>query len=181
MDFKELLLKERKEFFLKANGGISLPAAGVIYWLVIGIAGYFLPKETWTYVAFFASGTIFPLGMLLSKPLKANLMADSPLSGVAMPAMLAMFMSWPITIAVVYIDFELVPLTLAIGMALHWPVIGWMYNSKSCFMHAFARVVLVSAVWFVFPDVRFTLLPILVSVIYLVTIFGIKYEIRKLR
>lgn len=181
MNFNDQLSQERKAFFMKANGGISLPASGVIYWLGIGIAGFYLPKELWTYVAFFGSGVIFPLGLLLSKPLKSDLMVKSPLSGIVFPALLAMFMSWPITIAAAYSNLELVPLTLAIGMALHWPIIGWMYNCKSCLVHALVRVVLVTAVWFMMPEYRFTLLPILVSIIYFITIIGIKMELRKLK
>lgn len=181
MDFKEQQDQERRSLFLKANGGVSLPAAGVIYWLVVGIAGFYLPKELWTRLSLFATGAIFPLGLLLSKPLKADLMVKSPISSLFFPAFAAMVLSLPITIAVAYVDLQLVPLTLAIGMSLHWPVIGWMYNSKSCLIHAIVRVFLVTVIWFVFPEFRFTFLPIMVSLLYLFTIFGIKYELKKLK
>ena len=181
MEFKEQLLEERKDYFIKANGGISLPAAGVIYWLAFGIAGFYLPKDLWTYAAFFASGLMFPIGMLLSKPLKSNLMVKSALASVVFPALLSMLMTWPITIAATFINLDLVPLSLAIGMAMHWPVIGWMYNCKSCLIHAFARGILVTAVWFILPEYRFTIVPILVSVIYFITIIGIKLELKKLK
>ena len=131
----EELKQEKFKYFIEANGGISLPAAGFIYWLGLGIAGYYLDPKIWAIAGFFTSGLIFPLGLLLSKPLKSNLLVKHPLASVVMPAMMAMFLSWPMTIAGFVIDVSLVPLCLAIGMSLHWPVIGWMYGNKSCFIH----------------------------------------------
>ena len=36
------------------------------------------------------------------------------------------------------------PLTLAIGMTLHWPIIGWAYASRVCYAHAIARIAVVT-------------------------------------
>lgn len=100
-----------------------------------------MSDTNWTWVALFTSGLIFPLGLLLSKPFKSNLMVKTtPLSKLIFPAMLAMLLSLPITVAVTFVNVSLVPLTLGIGMSLHWPVIGWMYNSKTCLLHALVRV-----------------------------------------
>jgi hypothetical protein len=180
MTTEELNL-EKSRYIVATNGGISLPTAGFIYWLLLGIAGYYLAPRTWCLLGFFTSGLIFPLGLLLSKPMKSNLMLKAPLSGVVMPAMTAMFLSWPMIIAGYVTDFSLVPLFLAIGMTLHWPVIGWMYGSKTCIAHAISRVVVVTAIWFALPEQRFTLLPVAVSIIYFITIFGLKLEVKKLK
>ncbi len=91
MTTEELKL-EKSKYFIEANGGISLPAAGFIYWLALGIAGFYLDPKMWAITGFFSSGLIFPIGLLLSKPLKANLMVKHPLAGLVMPAMMAMFL-----------------------------------------------------------------------------------------
>ena len=175
----EELNVEKSKYMIATNGGIALPAAGFIYWLLLGMAGYYLEANTWALLGFFTSGLIFPLGLLLSKPLHANLMIKGPLSGLVLPAMTSMFLSWPMIISGYLTDVSLVPLLLAIGMSLHWPVIGWMYGSKVCLIHAISRVAIVTILWFVLPGYRFTLIPMGVSIIYLITIFGLKNEVKK--
>ena len=179
MNISEELVFEKKKYIIEANGGISLPAAGVVYWLALGVAGFYLEPNEWALLGFITSGLIFPLGMLLSKPLKANLMVKTPLSSLIFPAMVSMFLIWPIIIAGYLTSISLVPLFLAIGMSLHWPAIGWMYGSRVCLIHAIIRVGLVTIIWFALPDYRFTAIPILVSLIYLFTIWGLKQEVRK--
>lgn len=175
--FEKQFELEKKKFLVDANFGISLPAAGALYWLALGIAGFYLDPHTWSVFGFFGSGLIFPIGLMLSKPLKANLNAKSPFSSLAMPAVASMFLSWPLIIAGFMTDPMLVPLFLAIGMSLHWPAIGWMYGSEVCMFHALVRVILVSILWYFLPEMRFTVIPLVVSGIYVVTIFGMRREI----
>lgn len=170
---------EKKNYFLATSGGISLQASGAIYWLTLGIAGFFLSQNHWAILGFITSGLIFPIGLLLSKPLKSNLMLKRPLSSLVMPAMTAMFLTWPMIITGYFSDVAVVPLFLAIGMSLHWPAIGWMYNSKSCMIHAIFRVAIVTGLWFTLPGYRFTIIPLTVSIIYLLTIFSVRNELRK--
>ena len=177
--FEEEFDLEKKRFMVEANFGISLPAAGAIYWLALGIAGFYLDPRTWSIFGFFGSGLIFPLGLMLNRPLKANLSAKSPFTSLAMPAIASMFLSWPMIIAAFLTDLSLVPLFLAIGMALHWPAIGWMYGSEVCMFHALVRVVLVSILWYFVPDLRFILIPLVVCGLYLITIIGMRREVNE--
>ena len=144
----------QRRLLAKANGGISLPVAGALYWLALGVAGFFLPERLWIFCAAFGSGLIFPLGLLLARPLRSNLFVrDEPLAGVAV---LAINLLWPLYFAVIERAPELLPLALGIGMSLHWPVVGWMYGSRACLFHAVARVVMVSALWMWLPAERLT-------------------------
>lgn len=173
----QLLKEEKRNFLIRANGGISLPAAGALYWLALGLAGFYLDQSHWTYAALFGSGLIFPLGLLLSKPLKANLMVQSPLGSLFFPAFMSMFLSYPVSMTAAYYNVSIAPLAFSIGMSLHWPVIGWMYGSRICYVHALARAILVTACWFVFPDHRFTLIPFVVATLYLMTVAGLSREV----
>ncbi|MBF6025226.1 DUF7010 family protein [Lysobacter niastensis] len=172
-------LDQAKTDLLRAAGaGISLPAAGMLFWLALGTAGYLLDPKAWGLVACFGSGLIFPLGLLLSKPLGSNLFVkDRPLSSLALRAVVSINLLWPLHFAVYFADPQLLPLSLAIGMGLHWPIIGWMYGSNACFQHAFLRVGAASAVWFLYPEGRFTVLPFAVAAAYLVTIVQLKREL----
>lgn len=181
MHFAQALDQERRYFLVTSNGGIALPVAGAIYWLVLGLAGFYLKPGQWVLLAFFTSGLIFPLGLLLQKPLRANLLVKTPLSGMIAPALMAMLLSWPVTIAASGVNRSLAPLALAIGMSLHWPMIGWLFKSRVCLLHAVVRAVVVSGIWYTFPADRFTVLPLAVAVIYGLTVWGLKWEVAKAR
>jgi hypothetical protein len=172
-------LDQAKSQLLRASGaGISLPVAGILFWLSLGVAGYFLNPKMWGLVACFSSGLIFPLGLLLSKSFGSNLLVkDQPLSSLALRAVVSINLLWPLHFAVYFTNPELLPLSLAIGMGIHWPIIGWMYGSSACFQHAIIRVAAVSAVWFLYPAGRFTVLPFVVAVTYLITIFQLRREL----
>lgn len=177
MDFSQQLQLQKRDFLIKANGGIALPAAGTIYWLALGVAGLYLKPQTWFLVGAFSSGLIFPLGILLSKPLKSNIFVSTPLSDLIAPALISMLMFWPLAIAGSSANISFFPLALAVGMGMHWPVIGWMYGKRVFLYHGIARAVGCTMLWYIFPDQRFVIIPAFVSVVYLASIVGIKREV----
>lgn len=121
------------------------------------------------------------LGLLLQRPLRANILLKSPLSSLLLPALMTMMLSWPIIIVTSLSNKTVVPLTLAIGMGLHWPAIGWLYGSRTCLLHAPVRAVLVTTCWFCLPDERFTVLPLVVAVVYVVSVWGLRREVNLAR
>ncbi|MDB5367101.1 MAG: hypothetical protein JWM77_3028 [Rhodospirillales bacterium] len=140
-----------------------------------------LSLPTWCFVAAVLSGLIFPLGLALSKPLRANPMAKSPLSPAIAGAFIAMLLFWPMAFAAAAIAPAVVPLILAIGMSLHWPVIGWAYGKLRLFAaHAVVRAVVCTAIWFLLPDGRTTVLPAAVALIYFATTLAIAVDRRRL-
>jgi len=172
------LLAERRRYFVEARGGLSLPVAGAVYWIVLGILGMSWSLESWIMAAAAGSGMIFPLGVLLQGVLKANFMkAKSPVGGVAMQAIIAINFLWPLHIAFIQNAPEYTVLSLAVAMTLHWLVIGWSYASKACYIHAYARMVAVVAVFYLFPEHRLTLLPFTVAALYLLAALGIGLEV----
>jgi hypothetical protein len=177
MDFSQQLRLQKRDFLIKANGGIALPAAGTLYWLALGIAGLYLKPQSWFLVAAFSSGLIFPLGILLSKPLKSNIFVSTPLSNLIGPALISMLMFWPLAIAGSAANISFFPLALAVGMGMHWPVIGWMYGKKVFLYHGVVRAVGSTALWYIFPDLRFVIIPMFVSLVYVVSIIGIRREV----
>ena len=175
----EVVAAERRRLFVDARAGISLPVAGAVYWLALGAAGFALDEYVWCLVAFSASGLIFPLGLLLSKPLGARLLLDSPLAGVVLPALVPVGLSFGVTIPAFYVDPTLVPLSLAVGMSLHWPVIGWLYGRPEFVAHAVVRVLLAVALWVALPGARFTALPLAVGAVYCATVAALWVGVRR--
>lgn len=181
-DLKQIIDHERKRYCVAAGGGISLPVAGAIYWAAIGIAGFYLEAADWAFAAAFGSGLIFPLGVLLQGPLRSPFMkSKSPLSGVTFAAITAINLLWPIHILLIGGFPEAAPLTLAIGMSLHWPIIGWSYHSRTCLIHALVRVAAVTVIWYGFPDLRLTGIPFVVAALYLFAAAGLKWEVLRFR
>lgn len=167
------------QFQIETNSGISLPVAGAIYWLVLGVLGYFLSPFEWALAAAVTSGMIFPLGILLQKSFKSPfLKAKSPLSSLALRATVSMNLLWPVHIAVMLNAVELFPLSLGIGMSLHWLIIGWGYDSRACILHVAVRTVVVSALWFLAPALSYTVLPFAVTVVYIITAVQLRAEVK---
>jgi hypothetical protein len=75
-------------------------------------------------------------------------------------------------------DMSLVPLALITGLASHWPAVGWLYATAIFTVCAIVRVSLATAIWFLLPEARFTLLPLSTAVVYAITSWWILREVR---
>lgn len=83
-------------------------------------------------------------------------------------------MSWLVfAIAIPFFMVEPASLPLSVGIltGLMWLPFSWMIQHWVGQFHAFARTFLVIIVWFVFPDQRFVVIPAVIVVIYLITIY----------
>lgn len=178
MDFKTELEQQKRQLLIDANAGISFPVAGSIYWLALAILGYYLEPNFWIFIAFCGSGLIFPLGLLLDKPLKANSMMKTELTKLTFPALMGMLTFWPSAIIAYGSIPDLVPLILAIGMGAHWPVICWMYGLNTGMYHAGFRTVFVFLAWNFLPDLRYTLIPLIVMVVYLGSAIHMRSQVK---
>lgn len=93
-----------------------------------------------------------------------------------------MLLFWPMLIAAAKTAPELVPLILAIGMSLHWPVIGWSYGRTGLFSaHAVIRALFCLAIFSMFPEHSITWMPIGVAAIYGLTVLAILADVRRLK
>jgi len=177
-DLNDAFLDERKQFAAAAGGGVSLPVAGTLYWLVLTGLGTVFTPTLWGVAAAAGSGLIFPLGLMLQGLFRSPFMSvKSPLTQPVIYSVIAINLLWPVHIAIILNAPEIAPLSLAIGMALHWPVIGWVYGSRFGIVHAAIRIALVSGIWFALPEFRFTLLPLSVVIVYAVTAIWILIKI----
>ncbi len=170
-DLKEALKANRLASYARLRGGFPIPLAGATYWAVLGAAGYFLDLSVWSSVAFFGSGAIFPLALLYARIFRNDFMKDkAAVDSVLLPAFISMLLFWAFIVAAAAEGSSLIPLILAVGMSVHWPVIGWSYGRTAIYSaHAIARAIIPTAIWFYFPDERLTWLPLSVAAIYLIT------------
>ena len=103
----------------------------------------------------------------------------SAVGDVLLPTFVSMLLFWAIMfMAVKTTAPELTVPILAIGMSLHWPVIGWSYGRTALFTaHALIRAVVVSSIWFTLPEHILTAIPFAVAVIYALTVIAIYIDV----
>lgn len=176
----DLLAAERQRFFVQTRGGVYFPISGAIFWTALGIAGFFLSARTWCVLVLSMAALATPVAIYLFRKLVARLALKSPLATLILPALLPVALCLGMAIAAFQTDLSLVPLALVIGMASHWPAVGWMYGTKIYSVHAVVRVVLAVVIWFVWPEARFTALPIAIGVLYAITSLWLLREVRQL-
>ena len=171
-ELREALKQDRLASYVRLRGGFPIPLAGATYWIVLGIAGYQLTLPQWAQLAFFGSGAIFPLALLYAFLFRNNFMKDKTASGsVLVPALVSMLLFWAFIVVAVKEAPSMLSLILAVGMSIHWPVIGWSYGRTAIYSgHAVARAIIPTWIWFSYPEERLTLLPLSVSAIYLITV-----------
>ncbi len=176
VNLRQALLAERNAAFFRLRGGYPIALAGAIWWAFLGAAGYKLHNHNlWIILAFVTSGTIFPLALLLAKLCGIYFMKDrTAVNDVVFPAMASMLLFWPMAISAFWTYPQLVPLILGVGMSILWPVVGWTYGRTALYTtHAIVRAIVCFVLWNWLPSTRFTLLPLAVSLIYLLTIGAI--------
>ena len=181
-ELRQALLADRRASFIRLRGGFPIPVAGAVYWFVLAYAGTQTDLRGWVSVAVWGSGLIFPLALLFAKLFRCDFMHDRTAAGdVLLPALVAMLLFWPMLAATVWTAPQLAPLILAIGMSLHWPVIGWSYGQTGIYTaHAVARAVVAFAIWQYLPNMRLTGLPLSVALIYLATVAAIIVRARQM-
>jgi hypothetical protein len=169
------LLADRLASFHRLKGGYPVPLAGAVYWAALAVVGYTYTTREWLNVALWGSGLIFPLALLFGRFFRCNFMQDKTAAGdVLLPAFISMFLFWPMLVAAVWTSPQLAPLILATGMSIHWPVIGWSYGKTALYSaHCIVRAIVVFTIWVWIPESRLTLLPLSVSVIYLLSVAAI--------
>ncbi|MFM9864223.1 MAG: DUF7010 family protein [Micropepsaceae bacterium] len=149
---------------------------GALYWGALAYVGTMdLPLKTWLTIAFIGSGAIFPLAWGLSSIAGVNFMGDKSAAGsIIGPAMFGMLLFWPMAALAFWTAPDLAVPILAIGMAMHWPVIGWSYGRTALYTaHAVARALIVATLFMLEPDQRLVLIPASVAFVYLATVLGI--------
>jgi hypothetical protein len=175
------LLQDRLASYVRLRGGFPIPLAGAVYWGVLGTLGYSMELPAWSMTAFVGSGAIFPMAILFARLFRNDFMRDRTATGdVLIPTFIGMLLFWPMIVAAVREGPQLIPLILAIGLSLHWPVIGWSYGRTALYAtHAVVRAALALAIWLALPDARLTLLPLSVAAVYLATVVAILLDARR--
>jgi hypothetical protein len=132
------LAQMKRELSVKSKNGIAFLSAGTVVWGIITII--FLlplsPREADLF-AFYSTGLMFPLAVVLSNLLKADWKAkDNPLGSLGLYLNLAQLMYFPVLFWTIVKHPTDMVLLFAIITAAHFYPYGWLYNTRVYYLLA---------------------------------------------
>ena len=167
MDFDDY----RRDFERSANRSVSLPIAGALVWLAVGLLSTQLSERLGVLVLIICSGMIFPIGLLIARLRSEALVSSSnPLAKLMGLCVLMVNLLWALHIPLFIHAPEFVPLSLGIGLGLHWVVYSWIVKHPVGIQHAILRTLLVVAAWAVFPESRLLAVSFVIALVYVLSI-----------
>lgn len=162
----------REEFEKEANRSLSMPVAGMIVWAAIGLASLQFPENISVYVLLFGTGAIFPIALIMASMRKEVLLSSkNPFAKLMGMSVLMVNLLWGVHIPLVLNAPEFVPLSLGIGLGLHWIVYSWIIQHPLGVIHAVLRTVLVVAAWYIFPESRIFAVSFAIVLAYSLTLY----------
>lgn len=169
MNFEQL----RAEFEQTSHRAVSFPIAGAIVWCVIGIASLCLSNYHSILFMLFASGAIFPLALLVAKFRKEDVMSsENPFSKLLAFGVLMVNLLWAVHVPLMMKAPQFVPLSVGIGLGLHWVIYSWIVQHPVGLIHSISRTVLCVLVWlFLPPEQLLTGIATVIVVCYAVSIY----------
>lgn len=178
----QTLEQQRHEFCNRSF--LAMPIAGTIAWTIIGIAGMTLPMPHAIWVLYIATGSIFGLGILVSKITGEDLLGKTrPKNVFDNLFMSTVFSSWlvfAIAIPFVMVEPTSLPLTVGILAGLMWIPFSWIIQHWVGYFHGFVRTLLLLAAYYMFPEQRFVVIPFIIVGIYIVTIAALAVRHRQM-
>ncbi|MFC6415934.1 DUF7010 family protein [Massilia varians] len=177
----QTLTQLRADFDERSKGSMSLPIAGMLVWCIVGVLGIFLPPKAAILALVFATGAIFPLGMGIARLRGEQLLENAnPLARLMGVCVLMVNLLWAVHIPLLMRAPEFVPLSLGIGLGLHWMVYSWIIDHPLGYRHAILRTAGLVAVWFAFPAHPVTASAAVVVAAYAITIVEMRIRRRAL-
>lgn len=181
MDYQNMSLEKLKyDLIINAKKGSPFLLAGVLYWLVMGGLNFFIEdRQILALVYLIGLGSIFPLTIVISQMLKANILSKNPLGvlgGIVGGIQGFYLLIW----IVIYIEnYRLLPMAIGILAASHFLPYLWIYNSKTYGIFTVMMAVISFIFGYILIDQAFLSLPFLLATVYLIAFIGLKREISK--
>ena len=181
-DTSRSLEEQRAEFARRRF--LAMPLAGTIGWAVIGVAGAVLSPPAQVLTLWIATGSIFYLGILLSRLTGENFLArnrpKNAFDGLFLHTVVMALLVFAIAAAFLRYDYTSLPLTVGILSGLMWVPFSWIIEHWVGLFHGIARTVLVTASWYLFPGSRFVVISAVIVAIYVVTIIILEMRWRRI-
>lgn len=181
MEQIKLTLEEQRIEFSNRRF-LATPLAGLIAWLIVGIAGLTLSIQATVWVLFIATGSIVYLGIFISKFTGENFLdkkkPKNEFDKLFFFTVGQAILVYSIAIPFFILDYSSLPLTVGILTGLMWLPFSWIINHWVGVFHSCTRTILVLMLWYGLPEYRFIAIPFAIVLIYLITIMILKNRAR---
>lgn len=180
LNYKSMNLEELKHNLIHdAQMGYPIFIAGGIYAFVMGILGLFIEGKQLALCYLLGSGSIFPLGLSLSRLLKVKIVTKNPLCtlGGIIGGIQAFYL--PLWIVIYIEHYELIPMAIGLLGASHFLPYMWIYKSKTYLMLTLMMAAISMIFGYIFIELAFSVLPFLLTISYLLTSLCLLFETRK--
>lgn len=162
----------RADFDTRSKKSLSMPIAGLIVWSVVAVLGVFLPLKAAILALVFGTGAIFPIAVVIARVRGEQLINNpNPLAKLMGTCVVMVNLLWAVHIPLLVYAPKFVPLSLGVGLGLHWMVYSWIIAHPLGYHHAVVRTIGLAAVWFAFPSHLVTASAVVVVATYALTLF----------
>lgn len=166
-------LKHQKEEFKQKNL-LASPIAGLIAWLAVAGSGLLFSDRITVWVLFIATGSIVYLAMGISKLTGEDYLdknkPKNTFDNLFFLTIGQALLVYSIAIPFFIENYTSLPLTVGIFTGLMWLPLTWIIDHWVGVFHSILRTISILILWFLFPSNRFTLIPIAIVIIYIITI-----------
>jgi hypothetical protein len=169
--------KLRTELSAEAGKGYPMFIAGIIFWLLMGVGGLFVPHQVMVWIYLFGIGLVLPLGILVSKVVHVNFLAThNPLSTIGgLVGGIQIFFA-PLIILIAYQQPDWIPFVVGVLTGAHFLPYVAIYRSKGYIFQTVATVLAASVIGFVWMDQAYSLIPFSLIIVYSITLFWLMKE-----
>lgn len=121
---------ERTRIARLTKKGIGMPVAGMLFWIAYAVLVRIFPIEQAVLFSFFATGAVFPVGILATRLFGGDLFAKSAsLTGFGLQLAALQIFFWPVIILIWGIAAEWTPFVMAVLFGSHFLPYWWLYRS----------------------------------------------------
>lgn len=170
MSTKALSLEEQRQEFARRKF-LAMPISGTIMWTIVGIGGLFLPPDLEVWLLFICTGFIALLGMFISKFTGENFLdkkkPKNTFDNLFFMTMGEALLVYSIAIPFFMVEYTSLPLSIGILTGLMWLPFSWIIEHWIGLFHGIFRTLVVLFLWYLFPDLRFVVIPFAIVGIYL--------------
>ena len=160
--------------------GVGMPIAGMVYWLAFAVLVSRFEIQSAVYMAFFATGLVFPLGILFTRMAGGDLFTKSPpLTALGLQLAAVQIFFWPVITILASLAPRWTPYCMAVLIGSHFLPYGWLYRSRGYMVLTILTTLATTATVLIARGPVPQIVPLVTAGCYLVAILVIRAETAK--
>ncbi len=173
MDMAKSLEQYREEY--KQKKLITMPIAGAIVWLLLGITALVVPAKNMVLPVYIGTGCIFYLALFISRFTGEKLLVKkdqrNPFDTLFLYTLGMSWCAFAVAIPFGLENYTAVPMAIGIVSGLMWLPISWSLEHNVGIIHTLLRTVLIVIAWYLFPEQRFIVIPFVIVFVYAISLY----------